>query len=108
MIPYEQRYRIAEGSYTDFATRVMFALRREAAYKLPSATGQDLAACRAVWANATNFRLAITLAVLADQFFTAPDVQTLLDTPDDGMDSIQSAVAAQWASFVSVFFPAGV
>lgn len=104
-IPLATKWNIATGKETDFFKRVMVALHREAIYRLPNATGQDLLACRAVWANVASYEEPLTRAILNDQFVGVADVETLLDLPDDGPGSVQAAVGAQWDTFVTVYFP---
>lgn len=104
-IPLATKWLIATGKETDFSKRVIVQLNREAIYRLPTATGQDLLACRAIWANVSSYEEPLTRAVLNDQFVGVEDVIALLAVPDTGIASIESAIGAQWDTFVSVYFP---
>ena len=109
MISLAQKFQIAEGNATTFSDRVLAQLHREAIFRINGgASGQDRIACLAIYANVTNFRFPITFALLNDQFVGVDSLPALDVVPDLGVSSIEAAVGAQWATFVSALFPASV
>lgn len=104
-IPLATKWQIALGKETDFSKRVLTQLHREAVYRLPSATDQNLLACRSIWSAVSQYEFPLTLAILNDQFVGVADTTALNALPDTGVNSVEAAIGAQWNTFVSVFFP---